>query len=354
MKSICIWTAVLVMVVCVFVPYAWCGDKPDFNNPNDVIKDIRAKIDECSNSGAKDCMVKCGYAIKTLNNFLKANPDGDPSILKQRWQPCFEAHRDADLKPSAETGEAGVPDFQNHEAVVASLKAMLAKCGDDEACQKECGYQVKSINNFRHDQPHFVALRKDKWEKCRDKVPGAEVKAAKKPTYDRSKFVVSGLQLGGDMNTQKNRFFILEAYGYHKKTKMEHNDLILQNGKNSPGPDIIRNYKGSIKESPVYIHFEAAADGRIYMIQFEQKEDMEVGNVKASMIERYGKPSKHHGDYLYWGCDRGPQEGFCVKANVSTKSLTIWAYDEDIKNAAYKAYGNNVLKAKGVKSGAKF
>ena len=354
MKRLCIWMTAVVISIFVAAPLAWCGDKPDFNNPDAVLKDIQGKIDECGKTGAKDCMVKCGYAMKTLKNFLRANPESDPSILKQRWQPCYEAHRDADLKTPAEAGETGVPDFRNHAAVVASLKAMLAQCGDDAACKKECGYQVKSIHNFRHDKPMYVALRKGKWEKCRDKLPGAKVKVAKKQAYDRSRFVVSGLQLGGDMNTQKKRFFLLEAYGYHKKTKLEHNDWIFKKGESRPGPDIIKNYKGTIREAPVYIHFEATSNGRIYMIQFEQKEDMEVENVKAAMIKRYGKPSKHHGNYLYWGCDRGPQEGFCVKANVSPRALTIWAFDEDIKNAAHKAYRKNVLNAKGVKSGAKF
>jgi hypothetical protein len=239
-------------------------------------------------------MVACGYNLKTLKNFLKANPGGDPSIMKQRWQTCFEAHRDAGLK---------IPESVAEEKKAPEKKAKVAKA---------------------------------------------------KPVYDRSRFVVSGLLLGGDMNTQKSRFFLLEAYGYHKKTKLEHYDGILSRGKTSPGPDIIRNYKGMIREAPVYVHFEATSDGRVYMIQFEQKEDMEVDSVTAALRKRYGKPSKHHGNYLYWGCEKGPQEGFCVKANVGNRSLTIWAHDEDIKNAAYKAYRKNVLKAKGVKSGAKF
>ncbi|OEU78195.1 MAG: hypothetical protein BA865_07655 [Desulfobacterales bacterium S5133MH4] len=345
---------VVVISICVVVSLAWCGDKPDFTNPDAVLKDIRAKIDECGKSGCKDCMAKCGYALKTLKNFLKANPGGDPGILKQRWQPCYEAHRDADLKTAGSPATEGMPDFRNHEAVVASLKALRAKCGNDGACIKECDYVLGMIHNYRHDNPHFVTLRRSKWESCRNKVPGAIVKVAKKPSCDRSKFVVSGLQLGGDMNTQKNRFFLLEAYGFHKKTTLEHSDWILRKGESKPGPDLIRNYKGSIREAPVYIHFEATGDGRIYMIQFEQKKDMEVDDVKAALIKRYGKPSKQHGNYIYWGCDRGPQEGFCVKANVSARALTIWAHDEDIKNAAYNAYRKDVLRAKGVKSGAKF
>jgi hypothetical protein len=293
MKRFSIWMIVFVASMGMVAPFAWSVDKPDFTDPDAVLKNMRDMLDECSNSRCRDCMVKCGYGIKTLKNFLKANPGGDPSILKQRWQPCFEAHRDADIKPSA-------------------------------------GAEGK-------------------------KAPKEKAKVAKaRPTHDRSKFVVSGLQLGGDMNTQRSRFFYLQAYGFHKKTKAEHYDGILQKGKSSPGPDIIRNYKCLIREKPVYIHFEATGDGRIYMIQFEQKEDMEVDEVKAAMIKRYGKPSKQHGNYIYWGCDRGPQEGFCVKANVSARALTIWANDEDIKNAAYKAYRKNVLKVRGVKNGAKF
>jgi hypothetical protein len=238
-------------------------------------------------------MVTCGFNLKTLKKFLKTNPGGDPAMFEKRWKACFEAHQKANIKPPAKAPEK--------------------------------------------------------------KAPSKKGKAAKaRPAYDRSKFVVSGLLLGGDMNTQRSRFFYLEAYGFHKKTKLEHYDGILQRGKSSPGPDIIRNYKCSIREAPVYIHFEATSDGRVYKIQFEQKEDMEVDNVRAALIKRYGKPSKQHGNYIYWGCERGPLEGFCVKANVSNRALTIWADDADLKNAAYKAYRKKVLNAKGVKSGAKF
>ena len=93
---------------------------------------------------------------------------------------------------------------------------------------------------------------------------------------------------------------------------------------------------------------------RVYKIQFEQKEPLDPEAVTSALISRYGKPTKHHGNYLSWGCDRGPMEGFCAKANPSANSLTIWAFREDIKKAGEKAYEKNVLKAKGIKSGAKF
>jgi hypothetical protein len=271
---------------------AWSGSEPDFNDSEAVLKDVRTKIDACSEAKARDCMVACGYAGKTLKNFLAANPGGDPSILKQRWQPCFEAHRDA-----------GLPDAPVAETAPAAA----------EAAEK-----------------------------------------AEAPALDRSRFVIADLQLGGDMNSQKSRFSLLEAYGYHKATKLEHKDIVLQEGTSRPGPDVIQNYAGSIREAPVYIHFEATADGELYMIQFEQKEDMEVETVEGALIERFGKPTRHQGRYLIWGCDRGPDVGICVKANVSERALTIWASDGDLKAAAHKAYRKAVLEAKGTKSGAKF
>jgi hypothetical protein len=335
---------------------AWGGDKPDFSNPDAVLADIKAKLEECTKAGSNDCVVHCSYAIKTLTNFLKANPEGDPGTLKQRWQSCMDAYLNADLPAPGEAAAAGTPDFADHEAVVAGLKDLLAQCGDDADCIKACGYAVKSMKNFAHPQPHYVGLRKNKWESCRSKVPGMAAKPAKaKPSHDRSKFVVSQLQLGGDMKSQKSRFFLLEAYGYYKKTKQEYSEWIYRKGgATQPGADVVKYYKGTIREEPVYIHFEADADGKVYMIQFKQKESMDVDAVKEALIKRYGKPSKFHGAYLYWGCEKGPQVGFCAKANVSEHVLDIWAFDEDIKKACEKAYEKNVQAAKGIKPGMKF
>lgn len=278
------------------VPGAWCGQQPDFNNPDAVLQDIRAKIDQCTEASSRDCMVKCGYAIRTLQNFIKANPGGDPSIFEQRWQPCFEAHRDANLP-------------------VIPVAA---------------------------DSPEPLP---------------AETPATPKTTeqaLDRSRFVISGLQMGGDMNSQRDRFFLLEAHGYHEHNKSEHKVLLLGTGATKPEPNIIQNYFGTIREAPVYIHFEATADGTVYMIQFEQKEDMDQKAVGAALVERFGQPTRYQGNYLIWGCDRGPEKGLCVKANVSPRSMTIWALDGDLKAEAHKEYRENVLEAKGIKGGAKF
>lgn len=362
MKSI---NALLLFIAVFFLiaPDLMADNKPDFTNPEEVLADFRSKVDACSKAGDK-CSVPCGYGMKTVKNFLKSNPGGDPGILKQRWQPCYEAFRDAGLKSSAAntqtasstTGGSGdIPDFTNHNAVVAAIKGLQGQCGGDPACEKECGYALKALKNFNHPQPHYAGLRKGKWEGCRKKVPGLDVAAPKsKEPIDPGKFVIAGLQLGGDMIAVKDRIFLLKAYGYFPKTKQEYAEVILSRGKSSPGPDIIKNYEGTIREETVYVFFEATSDGQVYKIDFTQKEALNIDQVTSSLIDRYGKPTKHQGNYLSWGCDKGPMEGFCVKANPSANSLTIWAFNEDIKKDGDKAYDKKVLEAKGVKSGAKF
>lgn len=361
MKSFCALS--MFVIFFLFTSVLWANDKPDFNNPDAVLADMRNKVDACSKAGDK-CSVPCGYGLKTLKNFLKLNPEGDPSILEQRWQPCYEAHRDAGLESvatesgSAEPTSAGTgatPDFSDHAAVVAGIKGLQAKCGGDSACEKECSYALQALKNFNHPQPHYAGLRKGKWEGCRNKVPGMEAPAVKqKDSFDLSKFVVAGLQLGGNMSEVKDRLSLLKAYGYFVPSKKEYAETILYKGTSTPGPDIIRNYEGSIRETTVYMFYEATADGQVYKINFEQKEPLDAEQVTSSLISRYGKPTKHQGNYLSWGCDRGPMEGFCVKANPSDHALTIWAFSEDIKKSGYAAYDQNVLQAKGVKSGAKF
>ncbi|NNK97184.1 MAG: hypothetical protein HKP41_22750 [Desulfobacterales bacterium] len=354
-----------ILVAIVFFPAAslWAIDKPDFGNPDAVLADMRSKVDACSKAGNR-CSVACGYGVKTLKNFLKSNPGGDPSILEQRWQPCYEAHRDAGLESTPATagtatsnasGTGGMPDFSDHQAVVADLKGMQSSCGDDSACQKVCGIALKTMKNFNHPQPHYAGLRKGKWESCRKAIPGMAVaEPVQKESFDLGRFVIAGLQLGGNMNVVKDRLFLLKAHGYFKDSKKEYGEIVFQKGTSSPGPDIIKYYEGSIKEETIYMFFESLADGRVYKIQFEQKEPLNVDDVTSALIDRFGKPTKHQGNYLIWGCDKGPMEGFCVKANPAATNLTIWAYSEDIKKNGDASYEKKVLSAKGIRSGAKF
>ena len=59
--------------------------------------------------------------ISTLKNFLKSNPGGDPSIFQQRWQPCYDAFRDADgnINPSMpqSTWTMNFSDMENNTLV---------------------------------------------------------------------------------------------------------------------------------------------------------------------------------------------------------------------------------------------
>ena len=358
-----LFAAVLTALVCVMATSLWALDKPDFGDPDAVLADMRSKVDACSAAGAK-CSVACGYGLKTVTNFLKSNPEGDPGILEQRWQPCYEAYRDAGLQDTmtaagtpapAAGGSGGMPDFTDHQAVVADMKVMQGKCGADAACQKACGIAIKSMKNFNHPQPHYAGLRKGKWDSCLAAVPGmAAAEPLQQTPIKLDKFVIAGLQLGGNMSAVKDRIFLLKAHGYFKDSRKEYAEIVFQKGTSAPGPDIVNYYEGTIREDTMYLFFESLADGQVYKIQFEQKEALDVDDVTASLIDRFGKPDKHQGNYLSWGCDKGPMEGFCVKANPAETNLTIWAYSEDIKKNGEASYEKEVLSAKGIKSGAKF
>jgi hypothetical protein len=362
-----ILACVLFGSVWLFPAGAMGAERPDFNNPDAVFQDLRGKVDACTKAG-DNCSVACGYALRTLKNFFKSNPGGDPSIFRQRWQPCYEGFRDAGLEsatvattaeqPGKAAGGSGEnPDFSDHASVVAALKTLQSQCGEDAACQKNCGYALKAMKNFNHPEAHYAGLRKNKWESCRKSVPGGQMvaTASTAPSFDTSKFIVAGVPLGGDMNSVRDRLFLLRAYGYFPAKKQEYAaTLVSHNNHSDPAPDIIKNYEGTIKEETVYIYFEATGDGKVHKINFEQKEPMNIDQVTEALLERYGKPSKHQGNYLIWGCDKGPEEGFCVKANPSATSLTIWASDENTREKGYAEYQQQVLKAKGVKSGAKF
>jgi hypothetical protein len=69
------------------------GYEPDFNNPRAVIADLQKMKEAGQAKRANLVVVKCNYAINTINNFLKHNPEGDPSILKQRWQEAYNEYK---------------------------------------------------------------------------------------------------------------------------------------------------------------------------------------------------------------------------------------------------------------------
>jgi hypothetical protein len=67
--------------------------EPDFTNPQAVIADLERMKSEGQAKKAQLVVVKCNYAINTINNFIRSNPQGDPSILKQRWQEAYNEYK---------------------------------------------------------------------------------------------------------------------------------------------------------------------------------------------------------------------------------------------------------------------
>ncbi len=67
--------------------------EPNFNSPAAVIADLKRMKREGQAKKAQLVVVKCNYAIKVINNFMRINPGGDPSILKQRWQEAYDEYK---------------------------------------------------------------------------------------------------------------------------------------------------------------------------------------------------------------------------------------------------------------------
>ena len=69
------------------------SNEPDFTSQSAVIADLERMKKEGQAKKAQLVVVKCNYAITTINNFMRLNPQGDPSILKQRWQEAYDEYK---------------------------------------------------------------------------------------------------------------------------------------------------------------------------------------------------------------------------------------------------------------------
>ena len=67
--------------------------EPDFTNPSAVIADLERMKREAQAKKAQLAVVKAKYAITTIKNFMRLNPGGDPSILRQRWQEAYNEYK---------------------------------------------------------------------------------------------------------------------------------------------------------------------------------------------------------------------------------------------------------------------
>ncbi len=67
--------------------------EPNFNSPSAVLADLERMKKEGQAKGAQLVVVKSNYAMTTIKNFMRLNPEGDPSILKQRWQEAYNEYK---------------------------------------------------------------------------------------------------------------------------------------------------------------------------------------------------------------------------------------------------------------------
>ena len=260
------------------------------------------------------------------------------------------------------------PDFNDHDAVVAAINDLAGKCGTDQACIATCRESIETAPKYQDATPINRRLRQNLWHACMKKQPASapvakttpkpEPKIATQASFDQSKIVIAGLQLGGQIRDAMDRINLMEADGYYKAEKRERGSGGFRwSGSDTEGqlPDIVETYKAQIndKTQGVYIHLEAAGDGTIYKIVFKQKGAIDPEAANAAIVERFGAPTKVAGRYLYWGCEDQNLD-VCVKADATKFVFEIFAQDVRIKEAWRPVYHQKMGQEKGVKPGLQF
>jgi len=271
------------------------------------------------------------------------------------------------------------PDFNDHAAVVAAINDLTAKCGSDQACVATCKASAEAAPKFQAGTPINRRLRQNLWHACNKKQPASapvaqaapEAQAAAEPQAEattqtsaaqaggaQGKFVIAGLTVGGQIQDAMDRITLMDADGYFKSEKRERGSGGFRwTGSDTEGqlPDIIETYKARIddKTQRVYIYLEAAGDGTIYKIVFEQKGAIDPEAANAAIVQRFGEPDKVAGRYLYWGCEDESLD-VCVKSNATEFVFEIFAQDVTIKKNWRPIYSEKVAEERGAKPGLQF
>jgi hypothetical protein len=260
------------------------------------------------------------------------------------------------------------PDFNDHDAVVGAINELAGKCGGDEVCVATCKASAETAPKYQDPTPINRRLRQNLWHACMKKQPASApvAEATPKPqseittqaSFDQSKIVIAGLQLGGQIKDAMDRITTMDADGYFKAEERERGSGGFRwSGSDTEGqlPDIVETYKARIddKKQSVYIYLEAAGDGTIYKIVFEQKGNIDTKAANDAIVQRFGPPTKIAGRYLYWGCEDENLD-VCVKADATEFVFEIFAQDVRIKKDWRRVYSDKVTEAKGAKPGLQF
>lgn len=265
-------------------------------------------------------------------------------------------------------GAVDKPDFDDHQAVVASMQSLIEQCGSDAACLKACNEAAEALIRFTDPIPRNRALRRNHWNACLKRQPvaeapkppaaaAAEPAAAATADVDPGRIVIAGLRIGGKLEEASDRLSVMDAEGWFNSERRERGMTGFrwsERGQQTM-PDIVKRYEAQIndKVQRVYIHLEAAGDGTIYKIDFKQKGAIDPQSARQQVIDRFGTPTRTTSSWLYWGC-KDELHQLCVKASASEHVFEIFAQDLGIKDDWRKRYEEMVLEAKGAEKGLQF
>lgn len=154
--------------------------------------------------------------------------------------------------------------------------------------------------------------------------------------------VANDIGLGSDYRAlfEGRSQYNVEVAGYRPDEKREVAFTWILNGSEGGDamPPLVREYRVKVFDGPVYLEGEADGEGKLYVVFFRQKGNIDVEAATAKVIERFGVPDQRSGNAMSWGsCSTGP----CADVDITPARMEVRLQDMSAKDAWNRTYQGN-------------
>lgn len=151
--------------------------------------------------------------------------------------------------------------------------------------------------------------------------------------------VAGGIGLGSDFHAlyEGKLHYNVEVSGYRPGERREVGFTWILDGVEGGDamPPLVREYRIKVFDGPVYLEGEADGEGKLYVVVFRQKGNIDVEAATSRTLERFGPPDHRNGGAMSWGdCDRGP----CADVDIKPARMEVRLQDASAKSAWNRAY----------------
>jgi hypothetical protein len=100
-------------------------------------------------------------------------------------------------------------------------------------------------------------------------------------------------------------------------------------------PPLVREYRIKVFDGPVYLEGEADGEGKLHVVFFRQKGNIDVDAAIAKTIERFGEPDTRSGGSMQWGsCATGP----CADVDITPARMEVRLQDASAQERWNRTY----------------